>query len=158
MHVFFHTEEGRGRNLWGYAFDLVCNGVLLTACEAKQSSYTQLEYPWLLKLLETYRTRPCLSILSRTVLYVNRRWKPDSFPIESQLCVSQILWNGFSAHVKGNGWCLSAPVIWKIQFKKDERKRMVHSLFSFPPHWEIWEWCSVVWRKWCQSCCREIPS
>lgn len=61
----------------------------------------------------------------------------QTFPIESQLCVSQILWNGFSAHVKGNGWCLSAPVIWKIQFKR-MRERMVHGLFSFP-HTERYE-------------------
>lgn len=57
--------------------------------------------------------------------------------LEVRLCllnhsyVSQILWNGFSAHVKGDGWCLSAPVIWKIQFKR-MRERMVHGLFSFP--------------------------
>lgn len=61
----------------------------------------------------------------------------QTFPIESQLCVSLILWNGFSAHVKGNGWCLSAPVIWKIQFKR-MRERMVHGLFSFP-HTERYE-------------------
>lgn len=61
----------------------------------------------------------------------------QTFPIDSQLCVSQILWNGFSAHVKGNGWCLSAPVIWKIQFKR-MRERMVHGLFSFP-HTERYE-------------------
>lgn len=61
----------------------------------------------------------------------------QTFLIESQLCVSQILWNGFSAHVKGNGWCLSAPVIWKIQFKR-MRERMVHGLFSFP-HTERYE-------------------
>lgn len=63
-------------------------------------------------------------------------WSQTS-PTESQLCVSQILWNGFSAHVKGNGWCLSAPVIWKIQFKR-MRERMVHGLFSFP-HTERYE-------------------
>ena len=57
--------------------------------------------------------------------------------LEVRLCllnhsyVAPILWNGFSAHVKGDGWCLSAPVIWKIQFKR-MRERMVHGLFSFP--------------------------
>lgn len=61
----------------------------------------------------------------------------QTFPFESQRCVSPILWNGFSAHVKGNGWCLSAPVIWKIQFKR-MRERMVHGLFSFP-HTERYE-------------------
>lgn len=53
------------------------------------------------------------------------------------------LWNGFSAHVKGNGWCLSAPLIWKIQFKR-MRERMVLGLFSFP-HTERYENDVLLW-------------
>lgn len=103
----------------------------LTSCKAKP----QLEYPQLLNLQETYVVLFIEFWVEACCMWTGAGCQ--SFSIESQLCVSQILWNGFSAHVKGNGWCLSAPLIWKIQFKR-MRERMVHGLFSFP-HTERYE-------------------